>query len=156
MSYRPTGIDKLAVNGTLNMKEKTHKKNEVTMIGWWFPTGLMLIFVPVGVFGYYTYGSAVDANIFMSLSDGYPKMIGQALISAHVFFAFVLISNPLYQECEDILNVQRSTLSIAILITMTLKNWSENKKKTALEKVRWRVVSVEAQTRTNEAKITVL
>ena len=34
MSYRPTGIDKLAVNGTLNMKEKTHKKNEVTMIGW--------------------------------------------------------------------------------------------------------------------------
>jgi len=69
--------------------------------------GLMLIFVPVGVFGYYTYGSAVDANIFMSLSDGYPKMIGQALISAHVFFAFVLISNPLYQECEDILNVHR-------------------------------------------------
>lgn len=62
----------------------------------------------MGVCGYYIYGADVDPNIFKSLTDGAPKVIGQALISAHVFFAFILVSNPLYQECEELFNVPAS------------------------------------------------
>ena len=62
----------------------------------------------MGVCGYYIYGADVDPNIFKSLTDGAPKVIGQALISAHVFFAFILASNPLYQECEELFNVPAS------------------------------------------------
>jgi len=81
-----------------------NKSDFVKSVGIAF-VGLLILFLPVGVCGYYIYGADVDPNIFKSLTDGAPKVIGQALISAHVFFAFILASNPLYQECEELFNV---------------------------------------------------
>jgi len=67
--------------------------------------GLLLIFLPAGACGYYVYGAEVDPNILKSLTDGVPKTIGLALIAAHVFFAFILISNPIYQSSEELLKI---------------------------------------------------
>ena len=87
-----------------------------------------MIFFPVGAVGYFVYGDDVNSNILLSLSDGMmranlnlvglkmytfllsgaPKIIGQLLISLHVFFAFLIISNPVYQELEELFRVPLS------------------------------------------------
>ena len=48
---------------------------------------------------------------YLSLLLGVPKIIGQLLISLHVFFAFLIISNPVYQELEELFRVPQSNHS---------------------------------------------
>ena len=67
-----------------------------------------MIFFPVGAMGYFVFGDQVKDNILLNLSDGFPKISGQILISLHVFFAFLIVSNPVYQELEELLKIPNS------------------------------------------------
>ena len=47
----------------------------------------------------------MEANILQNLSPGGCRVAAEVLILVHVFFAFLLISNPIYQEMEELFRV---------------------------------------------------
>ncbi|XP_074655769.1 uncharacterized protein LOC141909270 isoform X2 [Tubulanus polymorphus] len=71
-------------------------------------TVLLAIYSPVAYSAYFILGDRVKDNILIDLNEFYPGPMVytvQILIVVHLIFAFVIVTNPLYQEIEDALGI---------------------------------------------------
>jgi vesicular inhibitory amino acid transporter len=83
---------------------------------------LILIYLPVSAVGYYRFGSGVHSNIIRNLSPSILTTTIQALITGHVFCAYLILLNPVNLNLENFLHIQHSFnwLRCASRVAMTL------------------------------------
>lgn len=66
--------------------------------------------------GYLTYGSNVNNNIILSLTGKSTiKLSAQALMAGHLFFAFLIVANPVNQEIEELLGIPKGILYLNMI-----------------------------------------
>lgn len=76
------------------------------------------MYLPISVTGFTVYGSAVTTDILGSVSDSWLKTTVQILFASHLFFAFLIIMNPVSQELESFVNIpQRKYLFCAEVVS---------------------------------------
>ena len=68
-------------------------------------TVLGLIYVPMGLAGYYSLGSQADANVVRSLSHGPVRISIEIMLLLHLAAAFPILINPPCLYFEHILNI---------------------------------------------------
>ena len=73
-----------------------------------FVSVLLSLYIPVAVTGFYAYGSDVNSNILQSLPHGWIRMTVEVLITTHLFFAIIIVFNPVAQGFEHLLHIQHS------------------------------------------------
>lgn len=66
---------------------------------------LLLMYTPVAAAGFFVYGGDVNANVVNTIGDGPLKVSVTVLIALHVFFAFIIVLNPVCQDIEDLLKI---------------------------------------------------
>ena len=70
---------------------------------------LLCLYIPVAITGFVAYGTDVNANILQSLPDGWIRITVDILIMTHLFFAIIIVFNPVAQHLEDTLNIEHGT-----------------------------------------------
>ncbi|GIY12405.1 amino acid transporter AVT1E [Caerostris extrusa] len=84
---------------------------------------LLLLYLPVAVLGYVTYGDKVEEDVIDSITPSTIKSIIQILLALHMLFAFLLVINATSQEFEEffkILTVKFGWKRMAIRSSMML------------------------------------
>ena len=66
---------------------------------------LFLIYVPMGIAPYYSYGNQAEANIVKTMSPGWIKVIVEIMLLLHLIAAFPILTNPPAQFFEQLLNI---------------------------------------------------
>ena len=69
---------------------------------------LILIYLPVSAVGYYRFGNHTQSNIIRNLSPSVLTETIQALITGHVFCAYLILLNPVNLNLENFLSIQHS------------------------------------------------
>ncbi|CAI5447957.1 unnamed protein product [Caenorhabditis angaria] len=69
--------------------------------------GLFLIYTPVSIIGYITYGDSLSDSIISSIQTDILRQSISILIAAHVFFSILIIVNPLLQASEQLFDVKQ-------------------------------------------------
>merc|ERR1712241_1409757 len=64
---------------------------------------LFLIYVPMGIAPYYSYGNQAEANIVKTMSPGWIKVIVEIMLLLHLIAAFPILTNPPAQFFEQLL-----------------------------------------------------
>jgi len=85
-----------------DMKRPYHFKRAV----WLAFLIIFLMYLPVSVFGYITYGGSLRESVIPSIQSFYIQQFVNVLITMHVILALTIIFNPLNQEFEDLLKVK--------------------------------------------------
>ena len=68
-------------------------------------TVLGIIYVPMGVAGYYALGSHASPNVVISLSPGPVRITIEIMLLLHLVAAFPIIINPPCQYFEQLLKI---------------------------------------------------
>ncbi|PVD28156.1 hypothetical protein C0Q70_10741 [Pomacea canaliculata] len=68
---------------------------------------LAVMYLPVATSGYFVYGKSVKANLLQSISPGAMRMIAEILVTGHLFCGFIIIINPVCQEIEELLKIEK-------------------------------------------------
>ena len=71
-------------------------------------TVLFLIYLPMAAIPYFAFGSGCQANIVLSIGDGWLRIIVEVMLLLHLVAAFPIILNPPAQFFEHILNIPSS------------------------------------------------
>lgn len=71
------------------------------------PVALAVMYLPVATSGYFVYGKSVKANLLQSISPGAMRMIAEILVTGHLFCGFIIIINPVCQEIEELLKIEK-------------------------------------------------
>lgn len=81
---------------------------------------LLILFLPLAVMGYLTYGSSVSTNIINSIPNGTHRIVVSILMTGHLFFASLLMINPALQQIEDKFSIPHTFnwKRVAIRVTM--------------------------------------
>jgi len=88
-------------------------------------TILFLIYMPMGIAGYFAYGSAAPSNIVLALEHGPIRITIEIMLLLHLISAFPIITNPPAQYFEHIFNIPSDfnwkrclfrTISVLILL----------------------------------------
>ncbi|GBN38749.1 Amino acid transporter AVT1E [Araneus ventricosus] len=66
---------------------------------------LLLLYLPVAILGYATYGDQVQDDVIDSISGSTVKSIIQVLLALHMLFAFLLVINASSQEFEEFFKI---------------------------------------------------
>lgn len=69
---------------------------------------LIMIYLPVSAIGYYKFGNMIQSNIVRNLSPSGLTTSIQALLTAHVFCAYLILLNPVNLNLENFLSIQHS------------------------------------------------
>lgn len=69
---------------------------------------LILIYLPVSAVGYYRFGNNIQSNIIRNLPPSLLTTTIQALITGHVFCAYLILLNPVNLNLENFLTIQHS------------------------------------------------
>uniref|UniRef100_A0A1I8AB28 Aa_trans domain-containing protein n=1 Tax=Steinernema glaseri TaxID=37863 RepID=A0A1I8AB28_9BILA len=64
-----------------------------------------MIYMPVALLGYLTYGSSIGESIIDSIQTPWLQMAANTLIAIHCILTLVFVLNPLNQEAEEHLNL---------------------------------------------------
>ena len=64
----------------------------------------------MGVVGYYSLGSQAEANVVMSLSTGYVRIIIEIMLLLHLVAAFPILINPPCLYFEQLFNIPSGNL----------------------------------------------
>ena len=75
-----------------------HKFHIAVLIAYLF---LLIFYLPVSVTGFIVYGSNVDDNILANLPENFFRYAVEILITGHLFTAFTIVLNPIFQGLED-------------------------------------------------------
>ncbi|KAK7474589.1 hypothetical protein BaRGS_00034173 [Batillaria attramentaria] len=65
------------------------------------------MYLPVAITGYYVYGQNVKENVLQTVSAGTPLLIVELLITGHLVCSYIIVINPVCQEVEDIIGIER-------------------------------------------------
>uniref|UniRef100_A0A914EE17 Amino acid transporter transmembrane domain-containing protein n=1 Tax=Acrobeloides nanus TaxID=290746 RepID=A0A914EE17_9BILA len=95
---------------------------------------VFLMYLPVSLLGYVTYGDSLRDSVIPSLQNFYVQQAVNFLITLHVILALTIIFNPLNQELEEFLNVpqdfgiqrilSRSVMMLAVIfVAETVPNF---------------------------------
>ncbi|CAG5136187.1 unnamed protein product, partial [Candidula unifasciata] len=68
---------------------------------------VLLMYLPVAIAGYKFYGINAQDNILESVSPGPMLYTVQILITLHLFCGFIIVINPVCQDLEEILRIQK-------------------------------------------------
>ena len=82
--------------------------------------------MPVAIGGYYAFGGDVNANVVLSLPEGPMRMSVEILIMMHLFFAIIIVFNPVAQHFEDIFNIEHGKKIIQISAKLKCYNGFKN------------------------------
>ncbi|XP_059143845.1 uncharacterized protein LOC131931158 isoform X2 [Physella acuta] len=66
---------------------------------------VLLMYLPVAVSGYVVYGINTQDNVLQSVSQGPMLYVVEILITLHLICSFIIVINPVCQECEELLNI---------------------------------------------------
>ncbi|KAK7478884.1 hypothetical protein BaRGS_00029865 [Batillaria attramentaria] len=69
---------------------------------------VLLMYLPVATTGYWVYGRDVAENVLTSVKAGVPLLIVEILITGHLVCSFIIVINPLCQEIEEIIGIERN------------------------------------------------
>lgn len=65
------------------------------------------MYFPVAVTGFFVYGQDVQENILLSVKSGALLTIVEILITGHLICSYIIVINPVCQEIEEILKIER-------------------------------------------------
>ncbi|KAK3786481.1 hypothetical protein RRG08_058537 [Elysia crispata] len=82
--------------------KQPNKFNLVCLISY---SSLSIIYIVMAVEGFLVYGSKVQPSIVMSMMPGPMLVAVQILVTIHLLCAFVIVTNPVCQEGEEILKI---------------------------------------------------
>lgn len=85
---------------------------------------LTLMYAPVSVLGYYTYGDSLKESIVESIQTEWMQQIINLLIALHCILALTIVFNPLNQEIEEVFKLPHGNISfffIKIYLSKTIK-----------------------------------
>ncbi|CAH2000369.1 unnamed protein product [Acanthoscelides obtectus] len=68
---------------------------------------IMVIYFPIAVAGFFTYGEDVHPNVTLSLTKTLIVDIGNILIAMHLVFAFLIVMNTVVQDIEELFKIPR-------------------------------------------------
>ena len=89
---------------------------------------LFLIYVPMAMIPYFTYGANASPNVVLNLSRGHVRTTVEIMLLLHLVTAFPIILNPPNQYFEHVLNIPSQfgvkrcgyrTLAMAILLSVS-------------------------------------
>ncbi|CAB3361564.1 Hypothetical predicted protein [Cloeon dipterum] len=87
---------------------------------------IMVLYLPVAIGGMLVYGETVSPNIALTLGDSWLVDAANLLMACHLILAFLIVTNPVSQELEHIMNVphefgrQRLWLRSSLILGMVL------------------------------------
>jgi vesicular inhibitory amino acid transporter len=84
-----------------DMKRPYHFKRAV----WLAFLIIFIMYLPVSIFGYITYGGSLRESVIPSIQSFYIQQFVNVLVTMHVILALTIIFNPLNQEWEELLKV---------------------------------------------------
>ncbi|TMS34486.1 hypothetical protein L596_002068 [Steinernema carpocapsae] len=67
-----------------------------------------LVYMPVSILGYITYGSSIGESIIDSIQTPWMQMAANTLIAVHCILTLVFVLNPLNQEAEEYFSLPHS------------------------------------------------
>lgn len=74
---------------------------------------LLVMYMPVGVFGYLTYGDSLRDSIINSLQTQWIQSSVNMLITVHCLLTLTIVFNPLNQEVEELFRVPQRNFSLS-------------------------------------------
>ncbi|XP_059488721.1 uncharacterized protein LOC132204302 [Neocloeon triangulifer] len=66
---------------------------------------ILILYLPVAIGGMLIYGEAANPNIALTLGDSWLMDAANLLMACHLILAFLIVTNPVSQELEHIMNV---------------------------------------------------
>ncbi|CAD5222423.1 unnamed protein product [Bursaphelenchus xylophilus] len=95
---------------------------------------IFLMYVPVSIFAYITYGGSLRDSVIPSIQGFYLQQGVNILITLHVMMALTIMFNPLNQEWEELLNVSQemgigrvlarsAMMAFVVLVAETVPNF---------------------------------
>jgi solute carrier family 32 (vesicular inhibitory amino acid transporter) len=72
----------------------------------------MALYLPVAVGGMLIYGESVAPNIALTLGESWLVDVANLFMACHLILAFLIVTNPVSQELEHILNLPHGLLLI--------------------------------------------
>ena len=66
---------------------------------------MFLIYFPMALGGYWSFGHLCQPNIVLSISDGYVRLVVEIMLLLHLVAAFPIITNPPAQFFEYMFNI---------------------------------------------------
>ncbi|XP_071842936.1 uncharacterized protein [Apostichopus japonicus] len=70
--------------------------------------GIVCMYLPVSTAGYFVYGDKNEDNILGVLSASWLTTTATCLITVHLIMGFIIVINPLSQEVEDFLGIDKA------------------------------------------------
>lgn len=71
------------------------------------------MYFPVASVGYFVYGTNIKDNILETVSTGPMLTIVQVLITGHLVCSFIIVINPVCQEIEELLGIERRKIRVS-------------------------------------------
>lgn len=71
------------------------------------------MYFPVASVGYFVYGTNIKDNILETVSAGPMLTIVQVLITGHLVCSFIIVINPVCQEIEELLGIERRKIRVS-------------------------------------------
>uniref|UniRef100_A0A1B6DU47 Amino acid transporter transmembrane domain-containing protein n=1 Tax=Clastoptera arizonana TaxID=38151 RepID=A0A1B6DU47_9HEMI len=68
---------------------------------------VLMMYLPIGVAGFVVFGNNVSNNLSLSLSSGIMVSVANLILALHLFFALLIVINPVCQGCEEFLNISQ-------------------------------------------------
>lgn len=68
---------------------------------------LLIFYLPVSIIGFTVYGAKVQDNILSNLPKNFLRYSVEVLITGHLFTAFTIILNPIFQGVEDLVRAPK-------------------------------------------------
>lgn len=66
---------------------------------------ILVLYLPVALGGMLIYGEAVAPNIALTLGESWLVDVANLFMACHLILAFLIVTNPVSQELEHILNL---------------------------------------------------
>lgn len=66
---------------------------------------ILILYLPVALGGMLVYGEGVAPNVALTLGDSWLVDTANLLMACHLVLAFLIVTNPVSQELEHILNI---------------------------------------------------
>ncbi len=86
------------------------------MYFFFFITVLFVIYFPMALIPYYSYGGKAQANIVLTIAPGVIRVVVEIMLLLHLISAFPIILNPPAQFFEYMLNIPSGELICLITI----------------------------------------
>ncbi|KAK9739118.1 Transmembrane amino acid transporter protein [Popillia japonica] len=68
-------------------------------------SGILLLYLPIAITGFFVYGEDVLPNVAMSITHSTLVIFANMSMAIHLIFAFLIVINPVCQELEEIFRI---------------------------------------------------